>query len=244
MVEVRVQHACSETNSPTRIVKQQAEHLLLAQTSGATVCADVAVAFRISWHDKKVVGTLEVKTLQICVSFAVLALPSLHISPLACAIDPNSGRANEAAETDPIGKLFSGPPRENASDDPAEPRPHLDRPPTDGSADGGFVEPRPGDRPPQRGGWYLGVYGHYSPTGLLLTQVYPNTAAARAGLEVGDRIVAVNGHQIGDVLNRRIAIDSALQTSRSGRVRLLVQDRRTHRLVNLDVQLTRGRLHT
>lgn len=109
----------------------------------------------------------------------------------------------------------------------------------------GFVEPRPGQGHYPYGGWYLGVYGHYSDTGLLLTHVYPRTPAARFGLEVGDCIVAVNGYQIGDVFNARLHLDVALQrhASRSGWVRLLVQDRRTLRLLNVDVQLIRGQVH-
>lgn len=110
----------------------------------------------------------------------------------------------------------------------------------------GFVEPKPGHHGHPRGGWYLGVYGNYSDTGLLLTEVYPHTPAARVGLEVGDRIVAVNGHQIGVLVNTRLNLDVALQrfTSPTGWVRLLIQDRRTQRLLNVNVQLIRGRVHT
>ncbi len=111
----------------------------------------------------------------------------------------------------------------------------------------GFVEPKPGHgQHHPRGGWYLGVYGNYSDTGLLLTNVYPGTPAARVGLEVGDCIVAVNGHQIGVIVNRRLNLDVALQhySSQSGRVRLLIQDRRTKQLLNIDVQLVRGRVYT
>ncbi|MFG0288734.1 MAG: PDZ domain-containing protein [Rhodopirellula sp. JB044] len=115
---------------------------------------------------------------------------------------------------------------------------------------GGFVEPK--EPPPGRGpghahfgNWYLGVYGHYTDTGHLLTQVYTNTAAARAGLEPGDRIVCINGYQIGDVLGRRYPLDRLLQrhASHHGWVRLLVQDRRSMQLINMDVQLTRGQIH-
>ncbi|QDV43736.1 PDZ domain (Also known as DHR or GLGF) [Stieleria neptunia] len=112
---------------------------------------------------------------------------------------------------------------------------------------GGFVEPKPGQGSgnPVLGGWYLGVYGSYSATGLLLTQVYPGTAAARVGLEVGDRIITVNGHQIGIGPHSNLRIDTALQryASRSGWVRLLVKDKRTGRLINVDVKLTRGAVH-
>jgi len=114
-------------------------------------------------------------------------------------------------------------------------------------AEGAFVEPRPGElRPPHVGGWYLGVYGSYTSTGMVLTEVYRGTAADRAGLEVGDRIVAINGQQIGVVGNSRRTLDTTLQREASGTgwVRLLVQDKRTLRLINVDVRLTWGRIHT
>ncbi|QEF97542.1 PDZ domain (Also known as DHR or GLGF) [Stieleria maiorica] len=112
---------------------------------------------------------------------------------------------------------------------------------------GGFVEPKPGQGSgnPVVGGWYLGVYGRYGTTGLLLTNVYPGTPAARVGLEVGDRIVAVNGRRIGVLPHGTRRIDTALQwsASRSGWVRLLVSDRRSGRLINVDVRLVRGSVH-
>lgn len=125
--------------------------------------------------------------------------------------------------------------------DPAVP---ITAPNSAPNADGraGFVEPGPGDR--SHAGWYLGVYGKYTSTGLLLAEVFPRTAAVKAGLEVGDRVVAVNGQQIGVVLKTQVDLDAALNrhANRSGWVRLLVQDRRTRQLINIDVQL--GRMHT
>jgi predicted metalloprotease with PDZ domain len=104
---------------------------------------------------------------------------------------------------------------------------------------GGFVEPQhPHEHP--FGGWYLGVYGNYTSTGLYLTEVYPGTAAWNVGLEVGDRIVAVNGRRI----SMRYPLHVALQSTRTGWVRLLVEDRRTHLLLDVHVRLTRGRIHT
>jgi predicted metalloprotease with PDZ domain len=104
--------------------------------------------------------------------------------------------------------------------------------------DNGFVEPQD-PHAPQFGGWYLGVYGNYTPRGLHLTQVYPGTAAANVGLEVGDRIVAVNGHRI----SMHYPLNVALQSTISGWVQLLVQDWRTNRLLYMNVRLTRGRIH-
>jgi S1-C subfamily serine protease len=102
----------------------------------------------------------------------------------------------------------------------------------------GFVEPK---HPctPHYGGWYLGVYGNYTSRGLYLTQVYPGTAAARVGLEVGDRIVAVNGLRI----SMFYPLNVALQSTNSGWVRLSVLDWRTNRLLNVNVRLTRSRVH-
>jgi S1-C subfamily serine protease len=102
----------------------------------------------------------------------------------------------------------------------------------------GFVEPQD-PHTPHFGGWYLGVYGNYTSTGLCLTQVYPGTAAANAGLEVGDRIVAVNGRRI----SMQYPLNVALQSTVSGWVRLSVQDWRTNRLMNVHVRLTRSRIH-
>jgi predicted metalloprotease with PDZ domain len=102
----------------------------------------------------------------------------------------------------------------------------------------GFVEPE-NPHALHFGGWYLGVYGNYTSTGLHLTQVYPGTAAANVGLEVGDRIVAVNGRRI----SMRYPLHIALQSTHSGWVRLLVRDWRTNRLLNVDVRLTRSHVH-
>lgn len=131
-------------------------------------------------------------------------------------------------------------------DEPID-RPHLEQvegqsPLPDGR--GSFVEPQDPNHH-QLGGWHLGVHGHYTSTGHLLTQVFPNTPAARAGLEPGDRIVTVNGFQVGNVNDRQYPIDFLLQryASPQGFVRLLVQNRRTLQLVNLDVRLARGRIH-
>jgi S1-C subfamily serine protease len=102
----------------------------------------------------------------------------------------------------------------------------------------GFVEPQ-NPHMPQFGGWYLGVYGNYTSSGLLLTQVYPGTSAARVGLEIGDRIVAVNGRRI----SMRYPLNVALQSTANGWVTLSVQDWRTRRLLYVHVRLTRSHVH-
>lgn len=145
--------------------------------------------------------------------------------------------AQEPAQ-EPAQEAVQDAAQENAQEPSAEAEP------AEPAAVDGFVEPKPGQLRPS-GGWYLGVYGTYTPTGMLLTQVYPGTAADRVGLEVGDRIVAVNGHQLGVVLGTRVTLDRALQrhANLSGWVRLLVQDVRTDQLTNVDVRLTRGQVH-
>ncbi|QDV41163.1 PDZ domain (Also known as DHR or GLGF) [Stieleria neptunia] len=103
---------------------------------------------------------------------------------------------------------------------------------------GGFVEPK---HPHHHhfGGWYLGVYGNFTPGGLYLTQVYPGTAAWNVGLEVGDRILAVNGRRI----SMHYPLNVALQSTHSGWVQLWVRDWRTSRLLSVNVRLTRSRVH-
>lgn len=129
--------------------------------------------------------------------------------------------------------------------------PFWEGPPGRGD-DVGFPKgPRPGVFPievlpvrPPIDGWHLGVYGRYTSTGHLLTEIVAGSPAAAAGLEPGDRIISVNGQQVGEVLGTRYPIDALLQrhASPGGWVRLLVLDRRTRKLLNLDVQLSPGRL--
>jgi putative lipoprotein len=47
--------------------------------------------------------------------------------------------------------------------------------------------------------WQLGVQVQNTTTGVLLTSVQQNSAAAKSGLVAGDRILAVGGHQVGYV---------------------------------------------
>lgn len=93
--------------------------------------------------------------------------------------------------------------------------------------------------PPEQNHWKLGVYAHYSDHGVLITRVVPGSAAQRVGLERGDRIVTVNGFQVGWINDRLFPLDAEFQrrADRFGRVLLLVQNVRTSQLVNLDVTL-------
>ena len=90
-----------------------------------------------------------------------------------------------------------------------------------------------------RQNWRLGVYGYNSETGVVITRVVRNTPAFREGLEQGDRIVAVNGYQVGIVGNRMYLLGEELQrrADRRGTVLLLVQNVRNRELLTMTVQL-------
>ena len=98
--------------------------------------------------------------------------------------------------------------------------------------------------PPAR--WWLGVYAYNTPTGVVITRVVPGSPAARAGLEPRDRIVTVEGYQVGYLHRRLYALGPELQlrADPSGRVLLLVQNWRNDELTNMDVRLAPSRLRT
>lgn len=89
--------------------------------------------------------------------------------------------------------------------------------------------------------WRLGVYAVNTRTGVRITQVMPGTAAANQGLEPGDRIVSVDGYQVGYVRGRLYPLGDELQRRAGprGNVLLLVQNVRTQELQNMEVTLDR-----
>ena len=91
---------------------------------------------------------------------------------------------------------------------------------------------------PQRR-WILGVRADATDAGYLVRSVEHRSAARKIGLEPGDRIVAINGEQIGLVGREIVALSQTLERcgSRNGRVHLLVQNRRNQRLVSLAATL-------
>ncbi len=105
------------------------------------------------------------------------------------------------------------------------------------------IAPGEGDRRPYflPDRWLLGVYAHNTETGVLITRVMPGSAAAQAGLERNDKIVAVEGFQVGYVNRQLYLLGDELQhrAGANGRVRLLVQNWRNNELLNLDVRLRR-----
>jgi|GEM_PF-1728416 len=99
---------------------------------------------------------------------------------------------------------------------------------------------------PQQARWWLGVYAYNTTSGVVITRVTPGSPAARAGLEARDRIVTVEGFQIGFLHRRLYALGPELQlrADPNGQVRLLVQNWRNGELANMDVRLAPSRQRT
>ncbi|QDT13806.1 PDZ domain-containing protein [Planctomycetes bacterium K23_9] len=87
--------------------------------------------------------------------------------------------------------------------------------------------------------WILGVRSHATQTGCLVEYVQLSSAAQKLGLEIGDRIVAVDGKQVGYIGGRLVSLARTLEQGGSydGRVRILVQNRRNGRLVSMNANL-------
>lgn len=87
--------------------------------------------------------------------------------------------------------------------------------------------------------WRLGIYPEDTDTGVVVKEVVSGSAAQRAGLEVNDRIISIHGYQVGYV--NGVLYDIGQEVERhadtTGWVRMLVQDNRNGRLMNLPVQL-------
>jgi len=93
-----------------------------------------------------------------------------------------------------------------------------------------------------RGDWKLGVWTSNSESGVVVARVSPGSAAARVGIETGDRIVSVGGYQVGYVgdLLYPLGFELQRQAGPRGDVLLLVQNVRNKELMNLSVQLDRS----
>lgn len=87
--------------------------------------------------------------------------------------------------------------------------------------------------------WRIGIRGENTETGILITEVAPNSAAARARIEPGDVIVAVEGFQVGLVSGRLYDLTEELNNRADGNgvVSLLIQDHMSGRLATLRAQL-------
>lgn len=115
--------------------------------------------------------------------------------------------------------------------------PQLRSAPAEGRASPKWLPPN--WQPPEQHRWRLGVQAYNTDSGVVITQVLPNTAARRFGVEPGDRIVAIGGFQVGWVQDQLFPLGAELQrhADQRGRVNLLVQNVRTRGLLNLPVQL-------
>lgn len=87
--------------------------------------------------------------------------------------------------------------------------------------------------------WLLGVYSKDLDTGVRIHEVVAGRAAHRAGLEVNDQIIAVNGYQVGYVNGQLFDCGTEFDrlADQNGWVSLLVQNGRDRSLVNVPVQL-------
>ena len=90
-------------------------------------------------------------------------------------------------------------------------------------------------RPP--GGVQLGVRVRNLDTGVEITYVFPNSPAARVGLQPGDRIITVGGYQVGYVDNKLFDLgdECNLRVTPNGMVRTLVHIQRTTHLSIFDI---------
>ena len=138
------------------------------------------------------------------------------------SIDPSRDRNRASATTTPQWS------------DPTQPSfdPRLTRP-----LDPSF-NPNPyGQSAPQK--WRLGIYPEDTDTGVVIREVVRGSAAERAGLEVNDRIIAAHGYQVGYVngVHYDIGQEFERHADVNGWVRVLVQDNRNGRLMNLPIKL-------
>ncbi len=140
-------------------------------------------------------------------------------------------------------------PSERQAEEPEQGEPRGRRAPDDaeGAPEGmpqTRVAPPGGETRPYFFGnrWLLGVYARNTETGVVITRVVPGSAAAEVGLERNDRIITVDGFQVGNVNRQLYLLGDELQhrAGPNGRVRLLVQNWRDNRLLNLDVRLRRN----
>jgi uncharacterized lipoprotein YbaY len=87
--------------------------------------------------------------------------------------------------------------------------------------------------------WHLGVRVNNTENGVMITDVTPSSAGARARFERDDLIIAVGGYQVGmiDGLLFDLGDELRRRADSTGAVSMLVQDHRTGRIANVRVQL-------
>ncbi|TWU07716.1 hypothetical protein [Stieleria varia] len=87
--------------------------------------------------------------------------------------------------------------------------------------------------------WLLGVVAQPTDAGYVIQRTEMESAAEQLAFKPGDRVIAVNGQQIGWIGQKLVPLRETLQHAggRHGKVRLLIQDCRTARLSAVAVQL-------
>jgi S1-C subfamily serine protease len=96
----------------------------------------------------------------------------------------------------------------------------------------GGARPQPPDKqivPRSDGGKgrpFLGVSSVLTSTGARITHVFPDSPAAKLGLEVGDHIVEIDGYPVGLIDGLSFSPESEIRRAR-GTLTLKVRDRRT-----------------
>lgn len=86
--------------------------------------------------------------------------------------------------------------------------------------------------------WILGVRSKATSTGCVITSVIPGSPAARSGLTVGDRILTVNGTQVGWLADRLTSLHRQIDASPRRVIPLLVQRNGSGKVSVYRVRLT------
>ena len=72
--------------------------------------------------------------------------------------------------------------------------------------------------------WILGIRSTPTSAGCVITAVIQGSAAEKAGLTVGDRVITVDGEQVGWIGRQLVPIHRAVDAALSGKSRLLIQN--------------------
>ncbi|QDT17973.1 PDZ domain-containing protein [Alienimonas californiensis] len=181
-----------------------------------------------------------------------LAAPLAPQEGAAPADPPTPGPLRTRGVAEPPGERSDRGTLDGMPDAPGEPARQRDDRPADrpgerdrgdrrGRDGGGRIEPQL--VPPDDRDSVFGVYAYNTSEGVTVTGVIPNSPAARTGLERGDRILTVDGFQVGYVRGRLYPLGQEIRrrAGRGGEVTLLVQNVRNRQLLNVDVRIGHGR---
>lgn len=92
------------------------------------------------------------------------------------------------------------------------------------------------DRPCSRR-WILGVRATSTSTGCVVTAVIRGSSAEKAGLAIGDRVITVNGKQVGWIGRQHAPLHTAIDAVASGNSRLLIQPAKSGSIRSISVKL-------